>query len=368
MNVSKFVLLSGGNAGVVAECTETVPVGNLSIIDKVKRTRPFQVPSNIIEEINKLKYFYLKLTRHWMPPFEKYFDKETMNIKSLGDSDEIPQSYLMLQGLMSNAEIIGVSVSNAGFCILGKIEVISGKKSAITTPLVTEEDDVSFFIEAMERIMKIMDLMAELLTAKISYAIDVPRAAEHLKIEKKIRESLNTDELLNMVVDKLADRGAITIIPGDSIDEFKSNGKIKVDDHSTLYTKTGSIDSEHVDEAANHDDADDSDDTDNDSEQPGDESQDEPQYESSKFPEEKVDIGKGTLASDKGFPILDDTTGFAVYGTSQEDIPEGGNLEEYEYSESLGIAPDTRADDLLGSMSEESGEDDAIMDEKNSEW
>lgn len=366
MNVSKFVLLSGGNAGIVAESTETVPHGNFSIIDKVKRTRPFPVPTDLLNKIEKLKYFYLNLTRHWMPPFNKYFDLSEYKVKPIEEGAEVPQSYLMMQGLLSNTEIIGISVSNAGFCIMGKIEVVPGKKSAITTPLVTEEDDVSFFMEAMEHIMNIMDSVAGVLSARGNDEIDVARAAEFLKVEEKLRDSLvDSDKLLELIIDKFQERGAIVLQGGPDVElppEAISDGK----DKSTLYTGTGSIDSHNMPVAEHQDDDDGEDDSNEEEEEENDKltETEEPVFIASSVIEKKP-IGKGTLASEKGFPVLDDISVMAVTKT-ESDIPVGGTLEDFEYSENLGIPREDHRHDAGDDSQQEEEAFDA--DQTPKEW
>lgn len=307
MNVSKFSLINNGYIGIRVEAIEAVEQGNVTMLDHVSRTRRYNVSKELKTKINGLKYFFLNLTHHWIAPFNKYFDVGTYSVIQ-PESDSQGSGYMLLQTLMNHTEITGITVKNAGFCISGTIEVTEDKKIAMTTPFITEEDDVSFFLDAHDRIISIMQAVADEMTSNKAPAIDAREIAKAIKMHDI--DKMNDEDVESNLIEKLQEKGFFVMhADGDSVPQTKKDYK--------LHTTTGSIDSHHLPVSK--------------------EVKEEKEIDTPPVPViEKKNIGKGTLASEKNFPILD-TDPVYIQRQSERNIPEGGTLEHLEFSENLGI-------------------------------
>jgi hypothetical protein len=336
MKLSKFRLINEGFTGIYVEAVESINQGNLTILDKVNRLRTYPVPDYIRNKISKLKYFYLNLTHHWIEPFDKCFDNEEYDFVKLNDQ-EPPKSYMILQTLMNHTKITGVTIKNSGFVIIGTVESVEGKKISITTPFVTEEDDVSFFTEATDKIEEIMDDIAGLLKSNKAISFNEKEALKSKGFKEEDLTGYDKQEMIDMVLQGLQEKGAIVLMNSDgSEQEAITDGTAP----AKLHQKTGSIDSHRVADAIEHTD------------EQVDESIDivekavrmkkekdkkiAEELSSSEIPTplptEKKPIGKGSLVSEGKFPDLD--TGEI---RPKEEIPEGAVPEDMEYSQNMGI-------------------------------
>ena len=332
MKISKFRLINEGFTGVSVEAVESINQGNLTVLDKVSRLRTYPVPEHIRAKISKLKYFYLNLTHHWIDPFDKCFDNETYDFVKLGDQ-EPPKSYIILQTLMNHTKVLGVTMKNSGFVIIGTIESVEGKKISISTPFVTEEDDVSFFTEASDKIEEIMNDIAGLLKSTIALPFDEKQVLMAKGFKEDDIAGYTKQEMIDMVIEGLQDKGAIVLMNSDGTEPAAiTDGTAP----SKLHQKSGSIDSHRTKDAT---------------EETGEvdetidvvakaikmkKEKDEKELSSSEIPTpppaDKKPIGKGSLASEGKFPDLD--TGEL---RPKEEIPEGAVPEDMEYSQNMGI-------------------------------
>lgn len=347
MKISKFRLINEGFTGVVVDAVESINQGNLTVLDKVNRLRTYPVPDFIRDKISKLKYFYLNLTHHWIEPFDKCFDMETYDFVKL-DGQDPPKSYIILQTLMNHTRVLGVTMKNAGFVISGTIESVEGKKISISTPFITEEDDVAFFTEASDKIEEIMNDIAGLLKSAKALPFDEKAALMAKGFKNEDLQGYTKQEMIDMVIEGLQDKGAIVLMNSDGSEpEAITDGTAK----TKLHTGTGSIDSHRVPPAVL-----DGIEKDLNNLEPVDESIDivhkaveakkkkdaqrakvaEELSSSSESPtpppEEKKPIGKGSLVGEGKFPDLD--TGQV---RPASDIPEGATLEDMEHSANMGI-------------------------------
>lgn len=325
IKISKFKLINSGSTGVIIEAVEGVEKDNIMLLDQVNRTRQYGLPDELKDKIVALKYFYLNLTHHWITPYNTYFDLTTYKIADYSLSKEIPSTFLLLQTLMNHTKITGVTVKNGGFCISGEIESVEGKPVGVVTPSVTEEDDVSFFIEAMDKINEILNDLAGVITMKKLPPIN---ARQSLMAVGKMTEDLSlktNDELLGVLIDFLNVKGYAILKPELSgLDEHQEPDK---KNETKLHTGTKSIDSHNMPEAK--------------TEEEGEEKEKE-EEEKTDFKQslpKNIPTRKGTLASEKEFPDLSSEKP-RMKVTNDDKVPEGGSLEDYEYSENLGIPPD----------------------------
>ena len=180
MNISKFKLRSGGIDGVTIHAIEKMPHENMMFLDEVSRTRKVPISDSLRKKIQNLKYFYLNLTSHWISPYNKYFDlKEYEILPVVPVDDKIPQGQTLLHDIWNKTSITGVTIKNGGFVITGEIEVVDGKKLGIATPFITEEDDLSFYMDAIKHIE---DIMEELASAIETRMLPMPENKQQMMI------------------------------------------------------------------------------------------------------------------------------------------------------------------------------------------
>jgi hypothetical protein len=342
MKISKFRLINEGFTGVSVEAVESINQGNLTVLDKVSRLRTYPVPEHIRAKISKLKYFYLNLTHHWIDPFDKCFDNETYDFVKLGDQ-EPPKSYIILQTLMNHTKVLGVTMKNAGFVIIGTIESVEGKKISISTPFITEEDDVSFFTEASDKIEEIMNDIAGLLKSTIALPFDEKQVLMAKGFKEDDIAGYSKQEMIDMVIEGLQDKGAIVLMNSDGTEPAAiTDGTAP----SKLHQKSGSIDSHRTKDAIEQGEDDNMIHPNVDGTPVTEDivakavkmkkEKDAKELSSSEIPTQppadKKPIGKGSLASEGKFPDLD--TGEL---RPKEEIPEGAVPGDMEFSENMGI-------------------------------
>lgn len=235
MEITKFKLLNGGNDGIYVEAKEYLSAGTYKIVDNVKRTRKIMLSDELKEKIKKLKYFFLNLTGHWISPYSKYYDAESGTLLKVEHS-EVPKPQLLVKDLWNKTEITGAKSSNDGFLLTGKIETVEGKMLGLATPFITEDDDIGFFTECMEILDKIAIGISEYLHAQA-----IPIEAAKKLIPKELIDGKTKDEIVQLVVDRFENTGAIIMISENN----KLSETIKGND-TKLHEGTKNIDGENL--------------------------------------------------------------------------------------------------------------------------
>ena len=245
LQISKFKLIDQGRGGIEIEGRESMVMqGGYAVIDKIKRERRLMLAPDVIAKIQELKYFFFNLTAHWLPPFNKYYDLTNHRLAELeiDENGQMKQGQSMLRNLWSRTDITGISYKNGGFVITGKIESVEGKCVVINTPFITENDDIGFFSDTIDKIDECIKLVIEYIDRKELPAYD-PKTV--LTKEEMGDEDINS--LSKKVVDKLIDKGLIVLV-NDSADDYPKlpfNGTI-------VHDGTGSIDGDNIPDAEEH--------------------------------------------------------------------------------------------------------------------
>ena len=214
IKIDKFKLIAGGMGGMEIWRTEPVRKNDVVTLDRVHRKRDVPIDKPLREKVQKLKYFYLLLTRHYMSPFDKYMDHENKSPLPIKDMDSIPQGQLLLKHLWNDTAITGVSMKDDGFVITGSIESLDGKKIGISTPYVTAEDDYAFYSEAIDFIHEISREINKYLYSNL---LPLHDAREKYMLENDLKSLTKEDEdkLTEMLIDRLHEKGAIVIMGSD---------------------------------------------------------------------------------------------------------------------------------------------------------
>jgi hypothetical protein len=248
LEISKFKLIDGGRGGVSITAREGVQLSkNYQVIDEVTRTRKLILPGDLITKTQKLKYFLLNCTGHWMSPFNNYYDIVNHELKPLeyDGTGKVKGAQEILKSLFNKTEITGISYTNGGFVISGTIEAVMGKKVALNTPFISEEDDLGFFSSVVEMIG---DCVHEIVNYFSLHALPEYNPATVLSEEEM--KGLDMKELTDLVVNKLVDRNMIMLIKDEGPDAIGDGSDTK----TKFSTNTNNIDGANVPHSDNEDD------------------------------------------------------------------------------------------------------------------
>ena len=334
MKLHGFKLLDGGKEGIIINADEAIKVSDHAIIDEVQRTRRIPLEKQQLEEIEKLKYFYLNLTGHWYAPFNKYFNSQEYKIIPLNEGDDMPKAMQTIKSLFNNTKITQVKIKKGGFVISGQIETIEDKVVSITTPYITEEDNFAFFTEALNQIYACVDSILSYFKNYTDKVLADPGAyAERRKIDIAGKTD---EEILKLVYEDMEERG-IFIMQADHADQPPAiaQGDTKV------YQNQKKIDEDNVSEAEEV------------KEENEEEKQEEKDDEMPQAPQPvgqmKDPIGKGTLASEANFPDMDGDRPVMSEGKPNA---RAEDLSELEHSENLGIHESSSGEETEGNDEE----------------
>jgi hypothetical protein len=239
IQISKFKLLDHGRGGIEIEGKESMVMeGGYAVLDKIKRERRLMLAPDVIAKIQELKYFFFNLTGHWVAPFNKYYDLSTHRLKDieLDEKGEMKPGQNMLRTLWSRTDITGLSYKNGGFVITGQIETVEGKRCVINTPFITENDDIGFFSDAIEKMNDCIMVIIEYLSMR-----QLPKYDPQSVLTAEEMSDGDINSLSRKVVDKLIDRGLIVLINEleDDHPQLPFNG-------TTVHSETGSIDGDNI--------------------------------------------------------------------------------------------------------------------------
>jgi len=242
LEISKFKLIDGGRGGISIEAREAVQLSkNYQVIDKITRERKLILPDEIIYQVQLLKYHFLNCTGHWMPPFNNYYDllgHKLTPIEVDPKTNKMKAGQQMLNSLWNKTDITGVSFKSGGFVITGTVEAVDGKKTVMNTPFITEEDDLGFFTDAIDRIGDCIHSIVNNFNVH-----ELPSYNPATVLSEEEMKGLDMSELTSLVVEKLVDRNMIMLVRDDG-DNPAIEENTKKD--NKVNTNTGSIDSHNM--------------------------------------------------------------------------------------------------------------------------
>jgi hypothetical protein len=233
MDIIKFKLIREGLGGITIDCKEyfnpNQEFGNYHISDDVERTRKIPLPEELMDQIRKLKYYFLNLTGHWIPAYTKYYDDESKLLLPVGDDPK--PAHLHVKDLWNRIIITGAKASSKGFLLTGKIEVVKGKYMGISTPLISQEDDYAFFEDCLG---VLHDVAREITDFINSVSIPIEKVKETLVIKEG--ETKTDEEIKELAVQKVMEMGGVVLMPSDS--ELPESTEVQ----QTTVVKSGVID------------------------------------------------------------------------------------------------------------------------------
>lgn len=181
--------------------------------DEVSTFRRESVPKHILDAIDRLKYFFLNITGHWISLYNKFIDLENFTLLPLDEN--VTEGRRHLQSLWESTFVTQVKFDHNSFTIIGWMEVIDNKALNLSPPKVTADDDLDFYGDARGRIQSIIKLLVDYFsTAAINDIEDYRKYLLEHTDETGRSEIAKFDEqqILNRVMDKFAKSGAIIMM------------------------------------------------------------------------------------------------------------------------------------------------------------
>ena len=338
MQIKKFKLINDGYDGIKVLYAEAIKVKKAAAIDTIERTRNIPVPLVLKAKIAGLTYFFLNLTRHWVSPFNNYFNLTTYDLKSVEPGKkEMKKSEELLRNLWNDTTITGASINNGDIIITGKINVFGDKVMGFATATICAEDDFGFYEELKTRLDEIGDDIAELLSQS-EIVLDAKQMMFSFPDAKDGKE-MTADELADTMLEKLSDKGAVILDAGTG------PAKLPQDTKTSLKASKNPVDKDNI-PVAKSDTSKKAKAKDDGSKPPV--SQDQKNADIKDHVESEKQGGstqdRGTMVSDKDFPTDDDDP--TKLGS---DLPTGhaeGDLSQYEHSENMGSESEPGPDDV----------------------
>lgn len=181
--------------------------------DNVNTFRKHQVPQPIIDATERLKFYFLSLTGHWIDLYDPYIDKETGMLHPLPENPK--RGHIYLKTLWQSTTVTQVKFSEAFIQIMGTIDVIDDKPLPINPPKITHEDGLEWYMEAGKRIKGIFKLLVQYFsTVPLKTADDYRKylVANTPEEQKADIASFDDEQVMNKVIDRLSNAGAIIMM------------------------------------------------------------------------------------------------------------------------------------------------------------
>ncbi len=234
MKITKFKLLREGREGIEIEAKEYLGQGKWKVVDEVKRKRTLPLSDDLLDDIRKLKYFFLNLTGHWIPVYNQFYDPEARTL--LPVENEPKKIQLHLKDLWNNTTITGAKAGADGFLLTGKIETVEDKVMGLSTPFITADDDIGFFTECSKILDKIAHSISDYVTS-----VNIPIKQGVEKLDPEAITDKTKEEIAEMVTELFHEKGAIIMM--------NDNGQDKLENSTTVHESKKSIDSQNMPEA-----------------------------------------------------------------------------------------------------------------------
>lgn len=219
MKTEKFKLIDNGNNGVEVWGKEYRPSPKnprIICVDPVSRKRRLPFSDDMYEKLGRLKYFFLNLTGHWVPPYSKYFNLNTLTPELVPEGEEPAKGFLLMRSLLNRTRVTGVTLTEMGFVMTGIIEVVGDKVIGLSTPHITEDDDVGFYGSATDEIYKVFDMIDKFVDAPVlTEAAARKMLAEHGIKEEELSQKSEEDMICD-AAELLASKNFVILSEADT--------------------------------------------------------------------------------------------------------------------------------------------------------
>jgi hypothetical protein len=187
--------------------------------DQINVYRRDFVPKNIMDAIDRLKYFLLNITGYWIHIYDNYVDFNTY--KLLPPDENAKESRRHLQTLWDNVYVTQIKMDLNSFTIMGMFEHIENKPLNLNPARITANDDLVYYENARDQIKRLFGvIIAYFSTAAIS---DIDDYRKYLlshtdEAGKKEIASFDEEQIVNRVVDLFSHRGMIVMMETETPD------------------------------------------------------------------------------------------------------------------------------------------------------
>lgn len=231
MKITKFKLVDGGYGGISVNYEGSrIKDGSSILYERIEKVKvPVSPELSIV--INRLKVFLLRLTNHWDKRLDVYinenFEIVDLDISELSSTDLA--DYNRSLSLFRNTEITGVSTSDGGILITGKIESAVKIPVAINSPLVTEDYDWIHFEDLRMIINSLFKKIAFFIESDKLLTMDPKKyLVEKAKVDVEEVEGLDPVVAKERMIKHLEDLGYIILDPENYAVETEVKEKVDV--------------------------------------------------------------------------------------------------------------------------------------------
>lgn len=229
METEKFKLIDSGNNGIEVFGKEYRPSPKnprIICVDNVSRKRRMPLNPEVTEQLKRLRYFFLNLTGHWVPPYNKHFDVNGLVPEQIEDGVQPSNTLLLLRSILNRTRVTGITLTENGFVMTGAIEVITGKVIGLATPLVTEDDDVGFYGSAVNEINRTFDLVDKFVDAPELTVAEARKMLADAGVKAEELEVQDEESIISDAIELLVSKSFI-ILSEEDTSHMVGNGKEK---------------------------------------------------------------------------------------------------------------------------------------------
>lgn len=227
MEIKKFKLLGEGFTGIEIEGTDVKHKEDTDVFVDLKMTYKVPVPADLIELLQGLKFYFLKITELLPEIAEDYFDHE-YNLPKMKDySKGVDKSiYAHTNKLIQNIFITGFRYDGNSVLITAKMKGFEDLTFAINTPIVQFamirvgfEDDLERLVRDIKKNVTnfVEDVKLRKMPAR-QYLLDL------FQKDEEMRQSINgmsEAETEKMQIEKLTEKGFIVFKGEEVMEEIR---------------------------------------------------------------------------------------------------------------------------------------------------
>lgn len=189
--------------------------GSIVMLGEVARKSPFPPTGRLLQEVDRLRYFFARTCGMWYDGFDKFLDGNTYNLVAvpMNGTDEEKDEYYKANNTIQNIRIDFVSF-NGSYQIGGTVETMDEKFVKLKTPKISEEDEI---FDDLDKVMFSVRTIAQEFIMDSKYDIKleahdiVMRALQNNEEELEKLKSMTERDMFLLAISKLEEKGALVM-------------------------------------------------------------------------------------------------------------------------------------------------------------
>lgn len=196
--------------------------GGLQMVAEKTEKSPFPPSGKIIRLIESVKPFACKMLGLWQDSFNAFLDENGL-LKEFSES-MYGENYNQLRSTLEAVEIVTVKF-NGGYRFICMVETIPGKRMKMTSPVVSDEDDLY---------MEMEEIMSELVSVTIDFLSSVEydvkaeaRSIVERSLPAELVEGMSEKELFLYAVENIEKLGGV-VMYSEELERELSEARLEV--------------------------------------------------------------------------------------------------------------------------------------------